>query len=356
MKNLDALSRPSLTNSGVNYNDLNSLNSIKQAGRDKDPESLRKVAQQFEAMFIQTMLKTMRQTNEVFGKDNFLNSSETALYQGMLDDQMSLSLSNGRGLGLADAFFQQMNRQYNFSRAEGGNVGGEQSLGSSVTPHGGQLQSGQTMQGELNWQAITSSSAFEGIDLAAMRIKMEQAAEARRAFIAAGADKARELPNGLTQSMADSIENFIEQLAPAAKRIANYLGVEAKGIIAQAALETGWGQHIIQDKGGQSSFNLFNIKARQGEPSVGVDTLEYRNGKAVQEQAEFRKYNNIQESFNDYARLLKENQRYQGALAEGKDAGSFAEQLQKAGYATDPNYADKIKQILQRQEFKLLDN
>ncbi|MBB6523491.1 flagellar assembly peptidoglycan hydrolase FlgJ [Pseudoteredinibacter isoporae] len=355
MKNLDTLSRPSLANAGVNYNDLNSLNSIKQAGRDKDPESLRKVAQQFEAMFIQTMLKTMRQTNEVFGKDNFLNSSETALYQGMLDDQMSLSLSNGRGLGLADAFFQQMNRQYNFSRGENAGEGGDQRLGSSMTSHTGQLNSSNQFQGDINWQAVTRGSAFEGIDLAAMRIKMEHAAEARRAFIDAGANKAREVQGGLTQSMANSIENFIEQLAPAAKRIANYLGVEAKGIIAQAALETGWGQHIIQDDRGQSSFNLFNIKARGGEPSVAVNTLEYRNGQAVQEKAEFRKYNNIQESFNDYARLLKENQRYESALAEGKDAGSFAEQLQQAGYATDPNYADKIKQILQRQEFKLLD-
>lgn len=355
MKNLDALSRPSLANAGVNYNDLNSLNSIKQAGRDKDPESLRKVAQQFEAMFIQTMLKTMRQTNEVFGKDNFLNSSETSMYQSMLDDQMSLSLSNGRGLGLADAFFQQMNRQYNFSKGEGGSSAGNQSLNRRVDESIGQLGQAPGIHGGLNWKAITSGSAFEGIDLDAMRIKMEQAAEARRVFIDAGANKARELQGGLTQSMANSIENFIEQLAPAAKQIANYLGVEAKGIIAQAALETGWGQHIIQDDKGQSSFNLFNIKARQGEPSVAVNTLEYRNGQAVQEKAEFRKYNSIQESFSDYARLLKENQRYQGALAEGKDAGSFAEKLQQAGYATDPKYADKIKQILQRQEFKLLD-
>ncbi|MCV6621003.1 MAG: flagellar assembly peptidoglycan hydrolase FlgJ [Cellvibrionaceae bacterium] len=350
MNNLDTLSRPSLVNAGVNYNDLNSLNSIKQAGRDKDPESLRKVAQQFEAMFIQTMLKTMRQTNEVFGKDNFLNSNETSMYQGMLDDQMSLTLSSGRGLGLADAFFNQMNRQYNFSKADAAGEDPKAEVANTM------LNRSSAAEGKINWQAITSSSAFEGIDLDAMRVKMAEAAEARRAFFEAGANKARELQNGVsTQSIASSIQDFIEQLAPAAKRIANYLGVEAKGIIAQAALETGWGQHIIQDSEGNSSFNLFNIKARKGEPSVQVGTLEYRDGKPVTEQAEFRKYDSIQESFSDYARLLKNNERYQAALAQGSDAGAFAQQLQNAGYATDPKYAEKIQQILQRQEFKLLD-
>lgn len=350
MKNLDSLARPNLANAGVNYNDLNSLNSIKQAGRAKDPESLRKVAQQFEAMFVQTMLKTMRQTNEVFGKDNFLNSNETSMYQGMLDDQMSLTLTSGRGLGLADAFFDQMSRQYGFTKD------GETGLDREGSEAVGQLAPKEHTGGVLNWQSLAAGSAYEGIDLQAMRAKMIQAAEARQAFITAGNEKSKAISSeGFTQSMASSIQDFIDQLTPAAKRIANYLGIDPKGIIAQAALETGWGQHVIQDETGQSSFNLFNIKAKSGEPSVAVDTKEFYQGKAVQEQAEFRKYNNFHESFSDYARLLKENERYQDVLSQGADSQKFAEQLQHSGYATDPLYADKIKQILQRQEFDALD-
>lgn len=335
-----------LAKAGSNYNDLNSLNDIKRAGRERDPESLRKVAQQFEAMFVQMMLKTMRQTNEIFGKDNFLNSSEANFYQQMLDSQMSINLSGGRGMGLADAFYQQLNGQYQFEKTTPAGVSEPFSLD--------QAKQRLADIGRLNWQDITASSPHAGIDLDAMRVKMAAAAEARQAYLEGGQRSSGPQLPASSKAMADSIEEFITQLAPAATRAANYLGVAPKALVAQAALETGWGQHVIHDAAGNSSHNLFNIKALGKQPSVQVDTLEYRGGQPVMEQAKFRKYNNLAESFADYARLLKTSPRYSQALEQGRDSGAFVEQLQAAGYATDPKYAEKIKQIMQRREFNLM--
>lgn len=364
MNGIDRGASANLAGAGVNYNDLSSLSEIKKAGRDRDPESLRKVAQQFESMFVQMMLKTMRQTNEVFGKDNPLNSSETKFYQQMLDSQMSLSLSSGKGMGLADAFYNQLNNQYQFDREDGPKNGPE---GKNLLPEfslddanariastvyggiGGASE--DAVAGQLDWDKIAGQSANVGVDLDALRVKMAQAAEARQAFMeAAGRSQGPQIPDS-SAGMVDSIEDFINQLAPAAKRIANYLGVDPKAIVAQAALETGWGQHVIHDQHGQSSNNLFNIKSSGEQSSVSVNTVEYRQGEAQIERASFRSYGSVQESFNDYARLLKTSPRYQDALAEGRDSNAFVEKLQAAGYATDPNYADKIKQILQRREF-----
>lgn len=126
------------------------------------------------------------------------------------------------------------------------------------------------------------------------------------------------------------------------------MGVPPRALIAQAALETGWGQHVIRHANGRSSYNLFNIKAHGGWQGgrVRVPTLEYRGGVAVREFAEFRAYDSPAAAFRDYAELLRGNPRYADVLRAGDNETAFARALEAAGYATDPRYAEKIERIL----------
>jgi flagellar protein FlgJ len=140
---------------------------------------------------------------------------------------------------------------------------------------------------------------------------------------------------------------FVSTLRPVAERIAQQLGIDSRILLSQAALETGWGQKVLQRSGGASSFNFFNIKAGSDwhGATVTVPTIEYQNGIAVREVATFRAYRSPEESFSDYASLIADNPRYQQALARGGDATAYIRALAAAGYATDPRYADKVLAI-----------
>jgi flagellar protein FlgJ len=153
---------------------------------------------------------------------------------------------------------------------------------------------------------------------------------------------------GQKASISNTQENFVMLLKPHAEKAAAELNINPDVLIAQVALETGWGKHVIHDKQGGNSFNLFNIKANTGwqGDKVNVTTLEYRNGVATNEKSDFRKYTNYAESFSDYVNLMKNNPRYQQALSAGKNSSAYADALQSAGYATDPGYAKKIKGLL----------
>lgn len=267
------------------------LDAVRKMGRDDNPQALKAVAQQFEAMFVQQMFKSMRAASEAFSEDSFLNSSESQFYQQMLDQQLSLELTKGRGMGLADALYKQLQQSY-----------GEQD----------------------------------------------------RSVSEAAAGNIKRTDNVLAQPIAanpseGSAQSFVESIKPYANWAAGVLGVDAKALMAQAALETGWGKHVLQDEQGNSSFNLFNIKASRGWSGdvVTYDTTEYEGNNAYTENAAFRRYNSLFESFSDYVDLMRKP-RYQDALSVGEDGAQFAEQLQRAGYATDPDYAKKIRSIMQR--------
>jgi len=151
---------------------------------------------------------------------------------------------------------------------------------------------------------------------------------------------------------------FIQSLLPAAEKAAASLGLEPLALIAQAALETGWGQRMFKNGSGQNSNNLFGIKAQanwQGQVAV-VDTLEYRQGVAQKEKARFRAYDSAEQSLHDYVDLIQSNPRYQAALSVASDTKAYFQRLQAAGYATDPNYAQKILSVLEGSSFKEVRN
>lgn len=345
------------------YLDPNALNSIKAMGRDKDPQALKEVAKKFEAMFVQQMLKSMRDANEVFGEGNYFDSQTTDFHRDMLDQQMVLNLTSGRGIGIADHFYKQMLQNYGAGMKPESAVADGSEIGEFASPIEHRNSHQQTpadiaadeldswiddfmrMSDNSHLQSIFSEAENGGPDNAG-----QIPATINYALIPALLSKPQ-YPSprvGQKTSISSTQENFVMMLKPHAEKAAAELQINPDVLIAQVALETGWGKHVIHNKQGDNSFNLFNIKAGsqwQGD-KVNVSTLEYRDGIAANEKSDFRKYTDYSESFSDYVRLMKNNPRYQQVLAAGTDSAAYADALQSAGYATDPAYAKKIKQLL----------
>ncbi len=308
------------------YTDLSGLNSISKLGRQNTPEALRKVAQQFESVFLNIMLKAMRDSSAVFSEGNYLSSNEMEFHQQNFDNQLSLSLSEGKGLGLADILYEQMMGQYGVS-------------GTSRQQEGVRaLQDGSGPELASSTRSVESEQAILPIAQTLQELKGNAnvfGSGAQSHSIA----RARHI---------DSPKDFVKTLYPIAEEAAASIGVDPRVLLAQSALETGWGRKMIAMPDGSNSHNLFGIKADarwQGEQAT-VNTVEYRDGVAAQERASFRSYGSYEESFRDYVKFLQENPRYQEALSQSHDAGSFTQGLQDAGYATDPIYAKKIARVM----------
>jgi flagellar protein FlgJ len=271
------------------YNDFQGLARLRADAAQSSPDSAREAARQFEALFVQMMLKSMRDASSAYGEQR------DRTYDEMFDQQIALEMTRGRGLGLADMLVQQLRLS---------------------TPEGA------------------------GPDDAA-----PGAAAGAPAAPAAGATAA---PAAAATSTPATPAEFVRELWPHAERAGRELGVDPRAIVAQAALETGWGSRQIRDEAGRSANNLFGIKAdgRWDGRRVGVNTLEYEGGLPAPVRAQFRAYDSLAEGVADYVRFLKDNPRYRAALEAGGDAGAYAGELQAAGYATDPRYADKIRSIL----------
>ncbi len=302
-----------------NYNDLHGLNSVKQAARKDDPEALKVVAKQFESMFINMVLKSMRDATDVMSTDLF-SSNETKFYRDMHDQQLSLSLSESGGYGLADVLYKQLSAQLPQRSEDFFNID-IKALDQTQRPI---LPTLQPIEREVE-------------------VPLRPQPEVR------GASEADQ------PVRFDSPEEFIQSLLPHAQKAAERLGVEPRVLLAQAALETGWGKHLIKDAEGRPSFNFFGIKAHQGWQGDVADTLthEYMDGQRLTIKDRFRSYGAPEESFQDYVNFLSNNPRYREALQKAADPEAYARGLQEAGYATDPNYADKILNIADSELMQL---
>jgi peptidoglycan hydrolase FlgJ len=313
------------------YTDLNSLNRIRAQSQTDKAAAMRSIAQQFEQMMLQQMMKSMRQANESFGEGDITSSSEEKFYRDMFDNQLSLSMSQGRGFGMAEALLRQFRGKY-ATGPEGGAAAG-------AAAQAGPTTSLQNVARRQALQALTNTPGVEATP---------EFAEAMYQLFQGGGETQERSTAPVDASAIDGTPDaFVKTLLPVAERIAQQLGVDSRILLSQAALETGWGQKVLQRGNGASSFNFFNIKAGadwQGA-TVTVPTIEYRNGVAVREVATFRAYASPEESFSDYANLIAENPRYQQALARGGNPAAYIRALAAAGYATDPQYADKILSI-----------
>ncbi|WP_375739197.1 flagellar assembly peptidoglycan hydrolase FlgJ [Pseudomonas boanensis] len=347
------------------YTDLNRLNQLK-VGKDRDSEAnIRKVAQEFESLFLNEMMKSMRSAGEVFAEGNYLNSNETKTYQEMHDQQLAVTISKEGGLGLADVLTRQLSKTKSyagranpFAEVNGALQGAPQKpVGSSATAVTETRDDSRLInQRRLALPGKLSERQVAGIVPSAERTQAAQPLAGNdwapaRAFAAperdSVADQGRVSVTGVGKSVFASRNDFIETLLPMAIDAAERIGVDPRYLVAQAALETGWGKSVIRQKDGSSSHNLFGIKSHRGwdGESARVMTTEYKGGQAVKEAASFRAYNSFEQSFHDFVSFLQRNGRYQEALDSAQNPERFVRELQEAGYATDPQYARKISQI-----------
>jgi len=262
--------------SNINFfADFQGLAALKNDAKGQAPTALKEAARQFESLFTQMLLKSMREANKGFGEDSLFGSDQGEMYQDMFDDQMAMQLSMGKGLGLADMLIKQL-------------------AGTAAAPE--------------------------------------------------ASEPAKPQASG---PIASSRDDFLRTLRPHAEQAARELGVDPNALLAQAALETGWGRSVPCNAQGECSFNLFGIKAgsQWSGATVNVPTLEFEDGVAVRKVERFRAYDSPADSFRDYAALIRDSSRYASARGAGDNVEAFATALQQGGYATDPHYAQKIAAV-----------
>ncbi len=286
------------------YTDFSGLAAMRARAREDSDAALDQVARQFESLFLQMMLKSMRDAS--FG-GGLLDSKQSEFYREMYDKQIAMQLAEQQGIGLAEVIKRQL-----------GSASADANAARPREP------------ADYANRPITAQPPR-----AAEPVQTPQSHRSDRSAL----------------DLDGSPAAFIQQLRPFAEQAAAALGLAPEALLAQAALETGWGKHVMRHPNGDSSHNLFGIKAdtRWRGEQVRVSTLEYRDGVALKTRAGFRAYDSFEQSFSDYVDFVQRNPRYRTALQKTADASAYFEALQEAGYATDPAYADKIRRILQSE-------
>lgn len=318
-------------NSADVYTDINSLANLKTQARKNSPEAIKEVAKQFESIFVSNVLKGMRDAKLA---DGISDNDQSKFYKEMYDQQLAVHLSGKPGIGLADLIAKQLNHE---DQHDNKKMGIEDYLNRSSSSNKAVSQTSHVAgksadrDGNDGWRKADNKTVFKAY------IRERQP----------GKEISENKLKNFSSPPIQSSEDFVQKLYPYAEQAAKELGVEPKVLMAQAALETGWGRSVIKNSDGTSTFNLFNIKAGkawQGNQAQ-VSTLEYENGVARKENAGFRSYSSYQESFQDYVNFIKQNPRYQDALQHVDNGDRYLQELQKAGYATDPGYARKVMSI-----------
>jgi len=368
------------------FTDLNRLAQMK--GKDRDSaENVKKVAGEFESLFLSQMLKSMRSANQALAdKDSPFSSETTKQYQDMYDQQLAVSLSrDGGGIGLANVLERQLSKTAQPSSrpnpfaqvgqaapTEGQLAAGRNAKLNDVASHGLKpattVASGRDDSSALNSRRLALPGRLAERTAANISGAAEQGATLKQSFqdVAAAQSAWRQQatqpgskPAAATEAVASvdgavatgktrfrTRQEFVDTMMPMADAAAKRLGVDPKYLVAQAALETGWGKHMVKQADGSNSNNLFGIKSHGWDGgSAPAVTQEFVNGKAVTETAKFRTYNSFADSFHDYVNFLQSNDRYDKALSTNGNSERFMQGLQQAGYATDPQYARKVIQI-----------
>lgn len=313
------------------YTDFNGLAKLKNQARKDSPQAVKEVAKQFEAIFVSNVLKGMRDAKLA---DGISDNDQSKFYKEMYDQQLAVHLSGKPGVGLADLIVKQLSPE---DRKDGDHkkMGLEDYLNRSSSSRKSVSQPVRS----ADKFAYRRDNDHGNNNLATFKSYIHDMRPAKEI-------DAMPLKNAHSGSIK-SAKDFVDKLYPYAAQAAKELGVEPKVLLAQAALETGWGRSVIKHSDGSSSFNLFNIKANKAwrGDQARVSTLEYEHGVARKERAGFRSYSSYQESFHDYVNFIKDNPRYHNALQHTGNSERYLHELQRAGYATDPGYANKIMNI-----------
>jgi len=268
--------------------DVQSLQGLRGRAATDPRGAVREAAKAFESLFMQELMKSMRASTMPSG---LFDNEGSKLGTDMLDSQLATRMTGLPG-GLSDVIARQLERQMGLSPGPIPSTAKANPMPAPLTPAGE----------------------------AAPAVKLPQKAAAA----------------------------FVKEHTEAARQAQARTGIPAEFMISQAALETGWGRREIRHTDGSTSFNLFGVKAGPGwkGPVAEVWTTEFVDGKAVKVKEKFRAYGSYAESFDDYARMIGSSPRYAQVKANAADATGFAEGLQRAGYATDPAYAEKLTRVI----------
>ncbi|WP_433886504.1 flagellar assembly peptidoglycan hydrolase FlgJ [Pseudomonas vranovensis] len=370
------------------YTDLNRLSSLKVGDRDSDA-NLRKVAQEFESLFLNEMLKSMRSASDVLAKDNPLNTETTKQYQQMYDQQLAVSMSReGGGIGLQEVLMRQLSKQKASAASNNSpfprvDIQQRPLWASKVAEPARSEETAVTrndmaalnsrrlaLPGKLTDRllagivpsagavaATTNTAALPQRTTAMTDAVVKGDWQSAQSFAAPGSMRiygraVAQPPLAPAKRAFGSSDEFVATMLPMAEQAAKRIGIDPRYLVAQAALETGWGKSVMRQADGSSSHNLFGIKATgnwQGGQARAI-TSEFRDGQFVKETAAFRSYDSYQDSFHDLVSLLQNNARYKEAVKAADKPEQFVRELQKAGYATDPDYASKISQIAKQMK------
>ncbi len=301
------------------YTSTRGIDELRIKAHAHDPAALPAVAKQIEGVFLQMVLKSMRDASAALRSD-FLNSNDMDFYQEMYQQQLALHLSD-QGVGLSDVIIRQLSKyDKSTDNKPAANTTTELATKSlrytPVQAIGAQQE--QTQQFTQQQDKPQDNAVLIAAQKSAQKSKRFQSRQA-----------------------------FIDELLPYAKKAATALGLDPKLLLAQAALETGWGRAMVEDESGNNSYNLFGIKSHAWSgDSMTAMTHEFKQGEMQSELSAFRGYDSYAESFDDYLTFLRSNPRYEKALANTQDNALFVQELQRAGYATDPYYAQKILRLL----------
>lgn len=318
--------------------DANGLGELKRAARDNSPETIKQVARQFEAIFMNMMLKSMREASP---QESPFDNEQSKMFTGMLDQQLSAQLAS-KGLGLADVLARQL------TQGQGSVPVAGQELTLSTQPQG---------NGTVPASPVSTTSTPQ---TRAMRLFEAMHAAMPETARTTGTSAVLQPENSATASVKsnqtdtpESINSFLQRMSRHAESASAKSGIPTNWLLGQAALETGWGKKEIQKPDGTPSYNLFGIKAGSNWEGKVVEavTTEYSNGSKQKRVEKFRAYDSYAESFTDFARLMQNNPRFSTAIAQaqrGQSHEQYAQALQQAGYATDPAYANKLTQVIKR--------
>ncbi|TKC89267.1 flagellar assembly peptidoglycan hydrolase FlgJ [Trinickia terrae] len=289
--------------------DTQGFDALRAQANASPQAGLKMAAQQFDAVFTQMMLKSMRDATP---QDSPLDSNDTAQFTSMMDQQLSQQMSS-KGIGVADMMLKQLMRNSGM-QAGAGNEGSNTALNALSKAFANAQANGSLASGK----GYSANSALT--------------------------------PPLRGNGASPKVDSFVDKLAEPAQAASAATGIPARFIIGQAALESGWGKSEIKKADGTTSHNIFGIKATKDWTGKTVSTLttEYVNGKPHRVIEKFRAYDSYQDAMTDYAKVLKNNPRYASVMNSSHDAESFAHGMQRAGYATDPHYAKKLISIMQQ--------
>lgn len=300
------------TSTAGGYVDFSRFSALRQSSQVDGAGTLEQVADEFEAMLVELMLKAARSADS---GDGLFDSAAGDTYQDMFDQQLARTLASQQDLGIGRVLSQQL---------------------------------AGLIEGDDADRALAERQREAGSDGALRPLPIDLRRQAGPSPYARPA-RAATAQEPFTGDPGERRESFIAALAPHAEQAARALGVAPRAILAQAALETGWGRHVMSHADGRSSHNYFGIKAGPGWRGevIEVPTTEYVDGRAVTVDAAFRSYPDAAAAFRDYTGLLGHSPRYREAVGQGRDGAGFARGLAAAGYATDPLYAEKIIAIIE---------